>query len=227
MKNLIALFLFTIITIIGFAQTEESIDNDKKPAKNIIKLSPFHFAANTFQMSYERRLKNNSSLQLSSGYTLKGNNSQYYSSTYNYYDYVSGGNIELSIRKYISQNDILAQTDKKSRFLPFVAAYLMSDYYYAKNSYYSYYYDYSSGSQINAGGISSGSLASIGAGVLLGIQLVAADILFVDMYFGGGIKNSFIIDGENTNFHSGIPGALAAPYVGVLGKAGFQVGVKF
>ena len=171
---------------------------------SIVKISPFHFLDGTIYTTYERALNNNNSFALSGGYRLSDNGDEY------------GWMGEIQLRKYIFKPDINSSSESS---LAGVYAGLYANgkyfveqyerYYHYNNSYSSTNYDY--------------DIKQVEGGVLMGIQILFSKKLSLDLFAGGGLRNSeFDHKPINMDFYSPERG-----YTGIVPKIGFDIGVSF
>jgi hypothetical protein len=182
--------------------------------KNIVKISPFHFAEGTFLLSYERMLaENKSSIMLSAGLHSRSN---YYNYNYNSSPNPQpefGFQEELQFRLYVIQPQSYSRNDRGFWYFKgfYAGPYLQHRYLQRTVSNWDWVLQvYNDEKQ---------DLNEISGGVLLGVQVAIGNRFFMDFYTGGGIKQSF------SNISQYSPGIAQPGYSGVIPKIGFQFGV--
>jgi hypothetical protein len=181
------------------------------PVKNIIKISPFHFAEGTFLMSYERMLGGQkSSIMLSAGlHSRTGNNYTSGASTPEF-----GFQEDLQYRLYvIPPQDISRNGQGFWFFKGFYAGPYLSHRYLQRSVQV---WDWILQQNVNE----SEKLNEVAGGVVMGLQFALGNKFFVDFYTGGGIKRSFGEIRQTQYIPVTQPG-----YNGVYPKIGFQIGI--
>ena len=210
MKKLFSLlFVFTIFTT---TQAQNSI----------IKVSPFHFFDATFNMSYEKSISSDKSINLNGGFHLRDR------------DYISYGETEsvgwtgeIQLRKYLVEyNSDLSGI--------FVAPFFKGSYFditYNDDIWYviqeSYYDDNGiwypqEGEYIME--TSNDEIKSVQGGVLMGVQYVIKDAISIEFYLGGGVQYSEV-EGNDGNWR--YDSSWGRGYKGVIPKIGFNIGAAF
>lgn len=182
-----------------------------EPVKNIVKISPFHFAEGTFLMSYERMLgQQKSSLLLNLGlHSRSARNYQTGASTPEF-----GFQEELQYRLYVVPPQDISRNGSGFWFFkglyagPYVGHRLLQRSVQV--------WDWILQQNVDQ----NENINEVAGGVILGVQIAMGNKFFMDFYTGGGIKRSF---GEirQTNFI----GATQPGYNGVYPKIGFQIGI--
>lgn len=170
----------------------------------LVKISPFHFLDGTVYATYERALNNNNSFALSGGYRLSDNGDEY------------GWMGEIQLRKYIFKPAINSSSESS---LAGVYAGLYANGKYFVEQYEKYYYYNNIYSSTNH----DYDIKQVEGGVLMGIQLIFSEKLSLDLFAGGGLRNSqFDNKPLDIDFYSPDRG-----YTGIVPKIGFDIGVSF
>ena len=182
----------------------------QEPVRNIIKLSPFHFAEGTFLLSYEHLMANQkSSLMLMAGLHSRED--------FNLPRPSFGFQEEVQYRLYVAPP---SNTGAGGRNFLFFKGFYAGPYVYHRYRQQSReVFDWI----LQANTIVNENINEVSTGVILGAQIAFANRLFIDFYTGGGIKRSFGRDESvQTNFSP-----LDLGYNGVIPKVGFQIGIGF
>ena len=205
--------LLFIITLFSTVQAQESL----------IKVSPFHFFNATFNMSFEKKITSDKSINLSGGFHLRDRD---------YISYGEGDAVgwtgEFQLRKYL----VKYNSDLSGIFVApfFKGSYFDITYnddiwYVTEESYY------------DADGIwypqegeyimetSNDEIKSVQGGVLMGVQYVIKDVISLEFYLGGGIQYSEVEGNSEDNWR--YDSSLGRGYNGVIPKIGFNVGAAF
>lgn len=205
------LALIAPIGLLAQAPSIEPIQDKHDPIKNIVKISPFHFAEGTFLMSYERMLgQQKSSLMLNVG--LHSRTSRAVNSALGAPEF--GVQEELQYRLYVVVPQDHSRNGNGFWFFkglyagPYVGHRLLQRSVQA--------WDWILQQNVTQ----NENLNEIGGGVLLGVQIAMGNKFFIDFYTGGGIKRSFGQIRQSTFISSIEPG-----YNGVYPKIGFQIGI--
>lgn len=170
----------------------------------LVKISPFHFLDGTIYATYERALNNNNSFALSVGYRLSDNGDEY------------GWMGEIQLRKYIFKPAINSSSESS---LAGVYAGLYANGKYFVEQYERYYYYNNTHSSTNY----DYDVKQVEAGVLMGIQLIFSEKLSLDLFAGGGLRDSELDHKPiDLDFYSPNRG-----YTGIVPKIGFDIGVSF
>ncbi len=181
------------------------------PVKNIIKISPFHFADGTFLMSYERMLgEQKSSLMLSLGLHSKasrGYNLQNPKPEFGFQE-------ELQYRLYVIPPQDFSRNGRNFWFFKGFYAGPFAGHRFLQRSVESW--DWILQQNVTQ----DENLHEVSGGVVLGMQIAMGNKFFLDFFTGGGIKRSF------GDIRSGSFISVTEPgYNGVFPKIGFQIGI--
>lgn len=181
------------------------------PIKNIIKLSPFHFAAGTFLMSYERMLgEQSSSLMLSLG--LHSKSSRNFTTGAVTPEF--GFQEELQYRFYAVKPQDYSRNGRDFWFFKgFYAGPFLAHRYLQRSTEV---WDWILQQNVPQ----NEKINEFSGGVILGFQIAMGNKFFLDLYTGGGIKRS-VGDIRQVDF---IP-VTQPGYNGVFPKIGFQIGI--
>lgn len=215
MKRFATLFLLGWLAfspMVLVAQAPPSMPVEKnEPVKNIIKISPFHFAEGTFLMSYERMLgQQKSSLMLSLG--LHSRSTRNYNSGATTPEF--GLQEELQYRLYVVPPQDNSRGGRGFWFFkgfyagPYVTHRLLQRQVQV--------WDWILQQNVDQ----NENLNEVAGGVVLGAQIALGNKFFLDFYTGGGIKRSF---GEIRTV--GFIPVTEPGYNGVYPKIGFQIGI--
>jgi hypothetical protein len=187
------------------------VKENEGPVKNIIKLSPFHFAEGTFLMSYERMLgEQKSSLMLNLG--LHSSNSRNFSTGQATPEF--GFQEELQYRVYVVPPQDYSRSGR--------------GFWYFKGFYAGPYVSHRTLQRsvqvwdwiLQQNVDEKENLNEAAGGVILGAQIAMGNKFFIDFYTGGGVKRSF---GQIRQ--TGFIGVTQPGYNGVYPKIGFQIGI--
>ncbi|MGB1931863.1 MAG: DUF3575 domain-containing protein [Flavobacteriales bacterium] len=135
----------------------------------LVKISPFHFLDGTIYATYERALNNNNSFALSGGYRLSDNGDEY------------GWMGEIQLRKYVFK----PVNSSSESSLAGVYAGL-----YANGKYFVEQYEWHYYSMISHPTTTNYDVKQVEGGVLMGIQLIFSEKISLDLFAGGGLRNS-------------------------------------
>jgi len=192
-----------VIALLGFATLN---------AQDILlKNSPFHFADATFNLSIEKELDGEKSVNYSGGIHLIEDGWNY--------DDEKGVTAEIQLRKYV----LNFKNSESNLNGVYVAPFAKLSYFRMQDSYRDWYYEYDDAgyfvsetweeTTINA------SSKSGQAGVVMGVQYIMSDVIVFDFFLGGGIQYSIEAGNRTSNYGSRF-------YTGVMPKIGFNFGVK-
>lgn len=208
--------LFSLVISYTFVQAQEV---GVFEYKNAIKISPFEFGNEEFQISYEHYFKNRkSSIQLMPSFILKDNQDE--SKT--------GVQVMGQYRIFLSH----LRGDEGKSILGFYNLGLYGGVYalyldYSEDYLYGYYNDMTN-EFINEE--FTKDLTSFEGGAILGVQVDITNRFVIDFYVGGGIRKTDIEDtkvlpeGQVDYFYYGV---FDREYTGVKPKLGLQLGFTF
>ena len=182
--------------------------------KNIVKISPFHFASGTFLLSYERMLaENKSSLMISAGLHSRTN-------YYGYYGSGSGATPEFGVQEEVQFRLYVIEPQEYSRndrgFWYFKGFYAGP---YIKHRYLQRtvnQFDWILQTNTNQ----NETINEVAGGVLLGVQFAIGNRFFMDFFTGGGVQKAFGRISDQNFIGIGQPG-----YNGVVPAIGLQLGI--
>ena len=179
----------------------------------LIKISPFHFFDGTFNMSIEKSIKSDYTINLTGGVHLVEDGWNY--------DNQKGATAEIQIRKY------LINWDEKDMSGIYVAPYGKLAYFRYHDEYAYYTWDYDDMGNIISedwwNETRDASVKQYNVGILIGTQYIISDVISLDMFFGGGIQYADV--SGSPDYFDGFP--LGRFYTGIIPKIGFNFGVKF
>lgn len=184
-----------------------------KSQEKLMKVSPFHFADATFNMSLEKEIGGDKSVNLTGGIHLVEDGWNY--------DNEKGLTAEIQLRKYVMN---FKKSESKLNGV-YVAPYGRLSYFRMNDTYYDWYYEYDDlGNYIDWREETSviASSKSGQAGVVMGVQYIISDVVLVDFFLGGGLQYSIEAGNRDDRYY----GDNFRFYTGVLPKIGFNFGVK-
>lgn len=178
-------------------------DQGSLPAayRNSIKISPLSFFSSTFQMSYERLVGQDQSLNFSAGLIYKDSDSKS----------VNGFRGEFQFRYFVLKRETFNAT-RKLYFAPFV---------------FDQYADVTDQNYFNFGGsqdIYSYKVNAFGAGIVMGVNWVFSKRFVIDTFLGGGVRSSNMDKTQDSYNDDGIMGY---GYKGIYPRVGFDLGFTF
>jgi len=196
----------------------------------LVKISPFQFIDGTFHATYERALSKSNSFALSAGYNLTENGDEY------------GWMGELQLRKYVFKPAINSSSDSPlagvyaglygngkyfvQQYDRYVSSWVVEPYY---ESNYDINDDYIGSTYHPGTGYSSErkveeyEVKQIEGGVVMGLQMIFAKNLSLDLFVGGGLRSS-VIDNKPIELEFYAP---ERGYTGIVPKIGFDIGISF
>lgn len=195
--NLVILLSFSYLFVVAQDQISE-------PAayRNSIKINPISFFTSTFQLSYERLVGKDKSLNFSAGLTYKDSDNES----------VSGYRGEFQFRYFVLQRET-NRASRKLYFAPFVfdqyADVINRNYYnYLNQIQEEYRY------KVN----------SFGAGVVIGVNWTFARRFVLDAFVGGGVRTSNMDNNSNFYLNNGL---MSYGYKGIFPRVGLDLGFTF
>jgi hypothetical protein len=183
-------------------------DKGNEPAayRNSISINPIRFTTSTFQMSYDRLIGKDKSINISAGLTYKDNESES----------VSGYRGEFQLRYYVLQHET-ARVSRKIYAAPFVF-----DQYTDVTDKNRYSYD-----PYGNGTLQSDyryNVNSFGAGFVMGLKWIFAKRFVLDGFVGGGVRTS----NRNNSSSAYIDNSLMGyGYKGIFPRIGVDIGFTF
>ena len=182
--------------------------------ERLIKISPFHFADATFNISVEKSMKVDYTLNFSGGIHLI---EEGWSSVEE-----KGITTEFQLRKYV-----LNFNNSESNLNGiYVAPFAQISYFRMHDLYRNWLYEYDDvtgdyiGSFLEETNINASSKSGQ-VGVVMGIQYIMSDVILVDFFLGGGVQ--YAVESGNRDRYNDIGSRF---YTGVMPKIGFNFGVK-
>jgi hypothetical protein len=201
MKRLVIPFAWLLVTsVTTVAQDTLSF----KMPRATVKLSPIYFFANTFELGIEAFNSDfNKSFNIDVGFR---------SGSLDYSD-GNGFSTEIAYRKYVAP--MVLRTRKTRHFYQgiYYSLFVRAETFKGELYYYS-------GSPADEGATRVNSIAP---GFTLGLQKTLWQIVFMDVYFGGGIKMSD--GGKPSDDYYYDPGITEPGYEGIFPKVGVKIGV--
>ncbi len=211
LSSLFALLLFPLASLMGqqTVQMDTIVVYEYPPVNNILKLSPFHFAEGTFMLAYERFLGERSSIQLGAGVHSR---EQWFSNTPSF-----GTQGELQFRYYAIPPRNVAEGRRPFFFFKGMFAGPFVSHRWRQQQIQTW--DWIAQENV----LVDENIHEYGGGVLIGAQISFGNVVFIDGYFGGGLKRAFGRNSSNQFFS----GATGVGYSGVFPKAGLNIGIGF
>jgi hypothetical protein len=201
MKGLLILPIAFFIAIVPAAAQEDT--GDFKVPRTTIKLSPLYFFANTFELGIEA---------FNADFTKSFNMDIGFRSGASDYSDGEGFNAEIAYRKYVSP--ISLHTRKTRQFYQgiYYSIFVMGETFNGER------YDYS-----GSGNEETTRVNTISPGFTLGLQKTLWQTVFLDVYFGGGIKLSDAEENVDDYYYDV---SITEPgYEGIFPKVGVKIGV--
>jgi hypothetical protein len=211
MKRLIlALLLLTSATL--FAQ-ETATEPEFRIPRTLIKLAPLQFFSSTLEMGLEA---------FNPEFTRSFDMSLGFRSNADAYNDARGGNLELGYRKYVSPMKI--HTRKHRQFYQgiYYSVFVRGSYFKGSDVFSTYDPLTSSYTEIH----DSERVLAGGPGFTLGLQKTLWQIIFLDVFIGGGIRFADIkrVNYSGNFYYSG-DGLFDPAYDGIYPKIGAKIGV--
>ena len=214
MKKILVIFLVAIS--FGFTGKAQSpaieVDSvfvyEYEPVNNILRLSPFHFIEGTFHLSYERFLGETSSIVLSAGITSR---QRWFQEEPDF-----GFQEELQYRYYVLPPKNEGARGRNFFFFKGLYAGPYAAHRFRQQSIQEW--DWVTQQNVNI----YENVHEVSGGVILGAQMAFGNVLFLDIFTGGGIKRAF-----GSNASSQFLNVFSPGYNGVVPKAGLQLGIGF
>jgi len=198
--------LLTLILIFNYSYSQSQVNS-------LIKNSPFHFFDGTFNLSYEKALMNQKSINLSGGFHLIENG-------WNNNNQQIGWTGEIQVRRYLSNNPELKQLEGF-----YVSPYLKGGYFRFDNDDGYYYATYDENNNYIEDlwypYDSSYEIKNYQLGLIMGYQFIFSDAISLEFFLGGGIQYADV----NRSLYNNTP--FDKSYTGVVPKVGFNFGASF
>jgi len=212
MKKYISICLLLFLAA-GMAKGQSAVQIDtirvyeKEPVWNIIRLSPFHFIEGTFHLTYETFLSEKASLSLSAGITSR----QRWNQTIPDFGFQE----ELQYRFYVLPPKNTGANGKNFFYFKGIYAGPFLAHRFRQQSVREW--DWVAQEQVE----SFQNVNEFSGGVMLGVQMAFGNVLYLDVFTGGGMKKS--IGGSSNQFL----GPFQPGYNGVIPRGGIQLGIGF
>lgn len=197
----------SILTFVSHAQDSLSSKQGREMPRQLIKISPFQFFAQTFEMSLETLSPNyTKSFQISAGYRSGHIN----------FSQGKGATATLAFRKYARPMNHIVKNRPDVKQGIYYSLYLKGDYFKGTEENYSQQQPISS---------SVTKIFSVSPGFILGVQRSLFEVLYLDFYVGGGIKfptvhyTAYNIDYQYDN------DIFSPGYEGIYPMIGIKVGI--
>jgi len=198
--------LLTLILIFNYSYSQSQVNS-------LIKNSPFHFFDGTFNLSYEKALMNQKSINLSGGFHLIENG-------WNNNNQQIGWTGEIQVRRYLSNNHELKQLEGF-----YVSPYLKGGYFRFDNDDGYYYATYDENNNYIEDlwypYDSSYEIKNYQLGLIMGYQFIFSDAISLEFFLGGGVQYADV----NRSLYNNTP--FDKSYTGVVPKVGFNFGASF
>jgi len=198
--------LLTLILIFNYSYSQSQVNS-------LIKNSPFHFFDGTFNLSYEKALMNQKSINLSGGFHLIENG-------WNNNNQQIGWTGEIQVRRYLSNNPELKQLEGF-----YVSPYLKGGYFRFDNDDGYYYATYDENNNYIEDlwypYDSSYEIKNYQLGLIMGYQFIFSDAISLEFFLGGGVQYADV----NRSLYNNTP--FDKSHTGVVPKVGFNFGASF
>ena len=198
--------LLTLILIFNYSYSQSQVNS-------LIKNSPFHFFDGTFNLSYEKALMNQKSINLSGGFHLIENG-------WNNNNQQIGWTGEIQVRRYLSNNPELKQLEGF-----YVSPYLKGGYFRFDNDDGYYYATYDENNNYIEDlwypYDSSYEIKNYQLGLIMGYQFIFSDAISLEFFLGGGVQYADV----DRSLYNNTP--FDKSYTGVVPKVGFNFGASF
>jgi hypothetical protein len=213
MKKLL-LSLVIALPCFANAQQDDIIIPKFTIPRSIIKLAPLQFFSNTLEIGVE---------SFNKGFTRSFDGSVGFRSGADVFDKGRGMSLELGYRKYVSGMKIHVR--KERQFYQGIYYNVALKVAYFKGEHYDYYYyDPNTGNSYNE--YMEETTQSIAPSFTLGLQKTLWQIIFLDVFVGGGIRFSESDRTYNQYFGWYNDNTIFSPgYDGIYPKVGVKIGV--
>ncbi len=200
MRKFNLIMLLSLSCLFAAAQDQASI---APSYRNIIKIDPIRFFSSTFQLSYERLVDKDKSLNFSAGLIYKDTESES----------VNGFRGEFQFRYFILEREIYNPT-RKIYFAPFI---------------FDQYVDVINRNYYNSNGIQeqySYKTNAFGGGIVMGVNWVFSKRFVIDAFLGGGVRSSNM-DKNYSAYYTNNNGIMDYGYKGIFPRVGLDLGFTF
>jgi hypothetical protein len=204
MKNLL-IVAFATCSLLGFSQVKENVSSTPRA---IIKISPFQFLSQTLEVSIE---------SLNSDYSKAFEINGALRSGHYDYDQGRGGTLGIAYRKYVRPLATPTRRNPDASQGVYYSLFVKGQYFAGRDAYY---WQSPNTSRIDE------SITTLNPGFTIGLQRTLFEVLYLDMFIGGGIKFT------NVKYSAAIPGftfmeydVLHPAYEGIHPVAGVKIGV--
>ena len=196
--------IFNLIVLLSFSYLFVNAQDQGSAAayRNSIKINPLSFFSSTFQLSYERLVGMDKSLNFSVGLTYKDSD----------YESVNGYRGEFQFRYFVLQRETI-KTNRKLYFAPFVFDH------YTDVTERNYNYNFSTSQDFYRYRVNS-----VGAGVVIGVTWTFAKRFVLDTFVGGGVRTSNMNNNSQFFINDGLMGY---GYRGIFPRIGLDLGFTF
>ena len=200
MRKFNLIILLSLSCLFAAAQDQASI---APSYRNIIKIDPIRFFSSTFQLSYERLVDKDKSLNFSAGLIYKDTESES----------VNGFRGEFQFRYFILEREIYNPA-RKIYFAPFI---------------FDQYVDVINRNYYNSSGMQeqySYKTNAFGGGIVMGVNWVFSKRFVIDAFLGGGVRTSNM-DKNNNVYYTNNNGIMDYGYKGIFPRVGLDLGFTF
>jgi hypothetical protein len=203
MKNL----LFLVFASSSFLCSGQAKENTSTVPRSIIKISPLQFLSQTLELSVE---------SLNSDYVKAFEISGALRSGHYDYDQGRGGSLGIAYRKYVRPLATPTRRNPDASQGVYYSLFVKGHYFAGRDAYYWQ----SPNSDIDE------SIITVNPGFTIGLQRTLFEVLFIDIFIGGGIKFT------NVKYSNAIPNftfmdydILHPAYEGIHPVGGVKIGV--
>ncbi len=219
------LALLILICVTNNCFTQDSISSGFNPLeyKNVLTFNIFTFMNSTFQLNYERVLKENNNIVFNMSIKYKSSTNQV----------IQSYKAELQYKCFLF-NIYKKKTSKRMYFAPYIFAKYSEE--KCMDTYPYYYYDYPVYIDTTYSYTDYYYYNAYGTGIMAGFELIFVKRLYLDMYLGGGIRRTFehnnlsvkYDDGSNSYYYTHYNNSVwDEGYSGIEPRIGFNFGFNF
>jgi|GEM_PF-6644206 len=201
-----ASFFIPLLFLCVSANSQSRTEDTNNPARAIIKLSPLHFFSQTLELSVET-LDPNYTRAFQISVALRSGQAEYIEGR--------GGGVTLAYRKYVRPLSTPSVRDPAVFQGIYYSVYLKGDVFQGEEDYWGQSQFFKTKENVR----------SIGPGFIIGLQRTIFQVLYMDVYIGGGIKFADVTyDGtapdDQINYDLFHPA-----YEGIYPAVGLKIGV--
>jgi hypothetical protein len=205
MSNLLTMRKLNLILILSFSflfAAAQDQEGKTEVFRNSLKVNPLSFFSGTFQMSYERLIGSDKSLNFSAGLTYKDSEDEN----------VTGYKGEFQFRYFILQRET-PRANRRLYFAPFIF------------DQYSEVLQHNAYNGLGISGKYQYDVNSFGTGIVMGVNWVFSKRFVIDAFIGGGVRTSNARPSYNNYFID--DSLFGYAYKGIFPRIGLDLGFTF